>query len=222
MKLWSSVLGKLNALLHSAAVVAKDFAFFTQVLRMLFTLVRHVQPIRLLQRSLEQRNWKLMTCIYRNCQLVLGPRKTWETDKLCHLQAYIRIRQRYLQLMYPKFEQFTFLKSVLASMVKLQKSGFDCIDWIHVKIWCAGPMSCPSLLMPCVLMHYLLVRVNVDVALDTFLSHVGPGVPAHPLPLAFWTFILSKTPLFSLIWGQALAFGSSLKRRKIIHAYHHF
>lgn len=76
MKLWSSVLGKLNVLLHSAAVVAKDFAFFTQVLRMLFTLVRHIQPIRLLQRSLEQRNWKLMTCIHRNCQLVLGPRKT--------------------------------------------------------------------------------------------------------------------------------------------------
>lgn len=95
-------------LLHSAAVVAEDFAFFTQVLRMLFTLVRHIQPIRLLQRS-------------------------------------------------------------------------------------------------------LLVRVNVDVALDTFLSHVGPGVPAHPLPLAFWTFILSKTPLFSLVRGQALAFGSSLR-----------
>ena len=57
---------------------------------------------------------------------------------------------------------------------------------------------------------YLLVRVNIDVALDTFLSHVGPGVPAHPLPLAFRAFIFTETPLLSLIRGQAFTFGSSL------------
>jgi len=58
---------------------------------------------------------------------------------------------------------------------------------------------------------YLLVRVNVDVALDTFLSHVGPGVPAHPLPLAFRALIFTETPLLSLIRGQAFTFGSSLQ-----------
>lgn len=59
---------------------------------------------------------------------------------------------------------------------------------------------------------YLLMRVNVDVALDTFLSHVGPRVPAHPLPLAFRAFIFTETPLLSLIRGQAFTFGSSLNR----------
>lgn len=57
---------------------------------------------------------------------------------------------------------------------------------------------------------YLLMRVNVDVALDTFLSHVGPGVPAHPLPLAFRTFVFAEAPLLSLIRGQAFSFGPSL------------
>lgn len=95
-------------LLYTAAVVAEDFAFFTQMLRMLLALVRNIQPIRFLQGS-------------------------------------------------------------------------------------------------------LLVRVNIDVALDTFLSHVGPGVPAHPLPLAFRAFIFTETPLLSLIRGQAFTFGSSLR-----------
>lgn len=34
--------GEYGVLLHAAAVVAEDFAFFTQVLRMLFALVRHI------------------------------------------------------------------------------------------------------------------------------------------------------------------------------------
>lgn len=62
---------------------------------------------------------------------------------------------------------------------------------------------------------YLLMRVNVDVALNTFLSHVGPGVPAHPLPLAFRAFVFTEAPLLSLIRGQAFAFGSSLNTKYI-------
>lgn len=55
------------------------------------------------------------------------------------------------------------------------------------------------------------MRVNVDVALDALLSHVGPGVSAHPLPLTFRTFIFAEAPLLSLIWSQAFTFGSSLR-----------
>lgn len=54
------------------------------------------------------------------------------------------------------------------------------------------------------------MRVNVDVALDAFLAHVGPGVPAHPLPLAFGTLVLAEAPLLPLVGGQAFAFGSGL------------
>lgn len=43
-------------LLCSAAAVSKDLALLTQVLRVLFALVRHVQPVRFLQRTLEQRD----------------------------------------------------------------------------------------------------------------------------------------------------------------------
>ena len=59
---------------------------------------------------------------------------------------------------------------------------------------------------------YLLVRVNIDVALDTFLSHVGPGVPAHPLPLAFRALVFAEAPLLALVRRQAFAFGSSLRK----------
>lgn len=41
--------------------------------------------------------------------------------------------------------------------------------------------------------------VNIDVALDAFLPHVGPAVPGHPFPLALWTLVLSETPLLSLV-----------------------
>lgn len=60
---------------------------------------------------------------------------------------------------------------------------------------------------------YLLVRVNIDVALDTFLSHVGPRVPAHPLPLAFGALVFPEAPLLPLVRRQAFAFGSSLRKR---------
>lgn len=45
------------------------------------------------------------------------------------------------------------------------------------------------------------MRVDVDVALDTFLSHVGPGVATHPLPLALGAFVFAETPLLSLVRG---------------------
>lgn len=53
--------------------------------------------------------------------------------------------------------------------------------------------------------------VDVNVALDTFLSHVGPGVPAHPLPLTLGTLVLPETPLLPLVRRQALSFGSGLR-----------
>lgn len=55
------------------------------------------------------------------------------------------------------------------------------------------------------------MRVNIDVALDALLPHVGPGVPAHPLPLAFRAFIFTEAPLLSLVRGQAFSFGSGLR-----------
>lgn len=60
---------------------------------------------------------------------------------------------------------------------------------------------------------YLLMGVNIDVALDALLPHVGPGVPAHPLPLAFGAFIFTKTPLLALVGGETFTFGSSLSKK---------
>lgn len=53
--------------------------------------------------------------------------------------------------------------------------------------------------------------VDVDVALDTLLSHVGPGVPAHPLPLTLGALVLSKTPLLPLVRRQPLSLGPRLR-----------
>lgn len=46
---WARTCGSL---LHAAAVVAQDFALLTQMLRVLLALVRDIQAIRLLQRTL--------------------------------------------------------------------------------------------------------------------------------------------------------------------------
>lgn len=93
--------------LHTAAVVAQDFAFLTEVLGVLLALVRHIQAIRFLQGS-------------------------------------------------------------------------------------------------------LLVGVHIDMALDALLPHVGPGVAAHPLPLALGALVLSEAALLALVWGQPLTLGACL------------
>lgn len=58
------------------------------------------------------------------------------------------------------------------------------------------------------------MRVHVDVALDALLSHVGPGVPAHPFSLALGTLVLTEAALFALVRGQTLSFGACLEDRK--------
>lgn len=52
--------------------------------------------------------------------------------------------------------------------------------------------------------------VDVDVAFDTFLSHVGPRVPTHPLPLTLGALVLSEASLLPLVRSQPLSFGSGL------------
>ena len=61
---------------------------------------------------------------------------------------------------------------------------------------------------------YLLVRVDVDVAFDALLPHVGPGVSTHPLPLTLGTLVLPEASLLSLVRRQSLPFGSGLGRRR--------
>ena len=52
--------------------------------------------------------------------------------------------------------------------------------------------------------------IDVDVAFDTFLSHVGPGVATHPLPFTFGALVLSKASLLPLVGCQPFTFGSGL------------
>lgn len=99
--------GHGEGLLHTAAVVAQDFALLTQVLGVFFALVRHIQAVRLFQGS-------------------------------------------------------------------------------------------------------LFVRIDINVALDTFLSHVSPGVSTHPFSLAFGALIFTKAAFLALVWCQAFSFWTSL------------
>lgn len=72
----------------------------------------------------------------------------------------------------------------------------------------AGMREKPGLSRPA----YLLVWVDVDVALDALLAHVGPGVAAHPLPLTLGALVLSEAPLLALVGRQSFAFGPGLGR----------
>ena len=60
---------------------------------------------------------------------------------------------------------------------------------------------------------YLFVWIHIYTALDTFLSHVGPAVPRHPLPLALGTFVFSEASLLTLVGCQALTLWPSLQSR---------
>lgn len=62
---------------------------------------------------------------------------------------------------------------------------------------------------------YLFVRININVALDTFLSHVSPGVSTHPFSLAFWALIFTEAAFLALVWSQAFSFGASLKNKEV-------
>lgn len=53
--------------------------------------------------------------------------------------------------------------------------------------------------------------VYINMALDTFLAHIGPTVSGHPFSLALGTFVLPETSLFSLVWCQTLPLGSRLR-----------
>lgn len=52
---------------------------------------------------------------------------------------------------------------------------------------------------------YLFVWVHIDMAFDALLTHVGPGIAAHPFSLAFGTFILPEAAFLPLIRCQAFA-----------------
>lgn len=60
---------------------------------------------------------------------------------------------------------------------------------------------------------YLFVWVDVDVAFDAFLPHVGPGVAAHPLPLTLGALVFSEAPLLALVGRQSFAFRSGLEKK---------
>jgi len=62
---------------------------------------------------------------------------------------------------------------------------------------------------------YLFVRININVALDTFLSHVSPGVSTHPFSLAFGALIFTEAAFLALVWSQAFSFWTSLRNRDI-------
>lgn len=64
-------------------------------------------------------------------------------------------------------------------------------------------------------MAYLLVWIDVDVAFDALLPHVGPGVAAHPLPLTLGALVLSKASLLALVGGQSFTFRPCLGREII-------
>lgn len=61
------------------------------------------------------------------------------------------------------------------------------------------------------LIFYLFVWINVDVALDALLAVVGPRVTGHPLSFALWALVLPEAALLALVRGFSFRFRSSLR-----------
>lgn len=55
------------------------------------------------------------------------------------------------------------------------------------------------------------MRININMAFDAFLSHVGPRVSTHPLPFALWALVFTKAPFLALVWSQSFAFRPCLR-----------
>jgi hypothetical protein len=84
--------------------------------------------------------------------------------------------------------------------------------WIHVYVALNSPVCVDTRLrgtsqLNCLcgytftwhFLTHLIVWIHVYVARDTFLFHVGPAVPRHPLPLALRTFVLSEASPLTLV-----------------------
>ena len=56
--------------------------------------------------------------------------------------------------------------------------------------------------------------VNVDVAFDALLTHVGPRVPTHPLPLTLGTLVFPEAALLPLVRSQTFTFGPGLQTHR--------
>lgn len=48
------------------------------------------------------------------------------------------------------------------------------------------------------------------MALDTFLSHVSPGVSTHPFSLAFGALVFPEAAFLALVGSQTFSFWTSL------------
>lgn len=57
----------------------------------------------------------------------------------------------------------------------------------------------------------LLMRKDIDPALDALLAVVSPRVAAHPLALAFGTLVLPEASLLALVRSQTFAFRTGLR-----------
>lgn len=60
-------------------------------------------------------------------------------------------------------------------------------------------------------MGVLFVRIDVDVALDAFLTVICPRVAGHPLPFALWALVLPEAALLALVRCLALGLWASLR-----------
>lgn len=58
---------------------------------------------------------------------------------------------------------------------------------------------------------YLFVRIDINMALNAFLSHVSPWISRHPLAFAFWTLVFTKASFASLIRSFSFTFRTGLK-----------
>lgn len=56
----------------------------------------------------------------------------------------------------------------------------------------------------------LFVGIDVYMALDAFLAHVGPTIARHPFSFTFGAFVFAKATLLSLIRREAFALWPSL------------
>lgn len=96
---------------------------------------------------------------------------------------------------------------VIAAVLAQGLALFAQWSWMFLclRLWCYCCCCCLISTICATFGWFLLVRIDIDSALDALLAHICPAVATAPFAFAFWTFELAKAPFLALVRRQTLS-----------------
>lgn len=93
------------------------------------------------------------------------------------------------------------------------------VTYMYTQLLEVGEEACNAAAPKLWSLTHLFVRIDIDVAFDTLLAHVGPAVARHPLSLTLGALVLPETTLLALVGSQTFSFGPRLQIHRTTTTY---